>query len=579
MIRRELIIMVKLMGHRKSVVITVLIIVVVLILVPLYLMNKRQTANNNQSTNPNSPPTDSSILQPGQSPDVSPAKEVEIKKMLDSMSIDEKLGQMIIGGYDNIDEMLPIIRENKLGGAILYKKNISSVSQTRMDILSLKENNVQNKIPIFISVDQEGGEISRLPSEMGTFESALSIGNRDDPTYAFNSGVKIAKAIKQLGFNLDFAPVLDIFSNPKNTVIADRAFGTTPDRVSKIGIQVLKGLRSETIIPTAKHFPGHGDTAIDSHVGLPVVNKSLDQLNNLEFKPFIEAIKNNVEMIMIAHIKLSKVEDLPSSLSNKVVTGILRKQLGFKGVIITDDMTMGAITQTYNLSDASIMAVKAGCDIVLVAKGAQNSILVLNSLKSAYQKGQLTEQRINESVYRILSLKEKYGLATPSPSGAQTTDTMKDVLVNMRQLAEQGKVINSTFPVKTTSLEAIKKNWGEPDTNEWVAAAKGTYATYSSHALAFGYNNGSQIFEVRSFDKQLQKLSLAKTKEVYGTPAYDVKTKDEEIIGYTAGEDYKIEFVFSMPTASNANPMMDHYLVFYPSGTVNSITGDLGRQW
>ncbi|HZK53046.1 MAG TPA: glycoside hydrolase family 3 N-terminal domain-containing protein [Desulfosporosinus sp.] len=145
-------------------------------------------------------------------------------------------------------------------------------------------------------------------------------------------------------------------------------------------------------------------------------------------------MKNNVEMIMIAHIKLSKVEDLPSSLSNKVVTVILRKQLGFNGVIITDDMTMGAITQTYNLSDAAIKAVKAGCDIVLVAKGAQNSVLMLNSLKSAYQKGQLTEQRINESVYRILSLKEKYGLATPSPSGTQTTDTMKDLLVNMKQL-------------------------------------------------------------------------------------------------------------------------------------------------
>lgn len=570
--------MVKLMRRRKSVVITGLIIVVALILVPLYLMNKRQTANN-QLPNSNSPPTDPSISQPNQSPDVSPEKDVAIKKMMDGMSVDEKLGQMIIGGYDNIDEMLPIIRENKLGGVILYSKNISSVTQTRKDILSLKESNLQNKIPIFISVDQEGGETSRLPSEMGTFESALSIGNRNDPTYAFNSGVKLAKAIKQLGFNLDFAPVLDIFSNPENTVIADRAFGTTPGRVSRIGIQVLKGLRMETIIPTAKHFPGHGDTAIDSHVGLPVVNKSLDQLNNLEFKPFIEAIKNNVEMIMIAHIKLSKVEDLPSSLSNKVVTGILRKQLGFKGVIITDDMTMGAITQTYNLPDASIMAVKAGCDIVLIAKGAQNSVLVLNSLKSAYQKGQITEQQINESVYRILSLKDKYGLATPSPSGAQTTDTMKDLLINMRELAERGKVINSTYPVKTTSLEAIKKNFGEPDTNEWVAAAKGTYATYSSHALAFGYNKGSEIFEVRSFDKQLQNLSLAKTKEVYGTPAYDVKTKDEEIIGYTAGKEFKMEFVFSKPTASNSNPMMDHYLIFYPSGTVNSITGDPGRQW
>ena len=167
----------------------------------------------------------------------------------------------------------------------------------------------------------------------------------------------------------------------------------------------------------------------------------------------------------------------------------------------------------------------------------------------------------------------------PSPSGTQTTDTTKELLVNMRQLAEQGKVINSTFPVKTTDIEDVKSKWGEPDKTEWVAAAKGNYATYSSYALAFGFNKGSQIFEVRSFDKQLQKLSLTKTKEVYGTPAYDVKVKGEEIIGYTAGKEYKMEFVFSMPTASNSNPMMNHYLVLYPRGTVNNMADDPGRQW
>lgn len=355
------------------------------------------------------------VFLPSSSPDPSPEKEDEIRNMLDSMDIDEKLGQMIIGGYNSINEISPIISRKKLGGVILFNKNISSVSQMIKDVHALKQSNLQNKIPIFISVDQEGGGVSRLPSELSTFESALSIGNRDDPIYAFNAGVKLGKAIKQLGFNLDFAPVLDIYSNPENTVIADRAFGTTPDRVSKLGIQVLKGLRSETIIPTAKHFPGHGDTKMDSHLGLPVVNKSIDELNNFEFKPFIKAIENNVEMIMIAHIKLSKVDDLPSSLSYKVVTGILRKQLGFNGVIITDDVTMGAITQIHTISDAAIKAVNAGCDLVLVAQEAQNSVVVFNSLKSAYQEGLLTEQRIDESVYRILSLKRNYGL-TKGPS-------------------------------------------------------------------------------------------------------------------------------------------------------------------
>ena len=394
--------------RRKPVLVTAISIVVGLMLASLFFIYPMYEANNKRSSIIS--PTDSISLQPSSSLNTPPEKEDEIKKMMGQMDIDEKLGQMIMGGYDNIDKIQPIIRENKLGGVILFTKNIRSVSQTIKETQGLKESNLKNKIPLYISIDQEGGRVSRLPSEVGTFESALSIGKRDDPTYAFNSGVKTAKTLKKLGFNLDFAPVLDIASNPENTVIADRAFGTTPDRVSKIGNQVLKGLRSESIIPTAKHFPGHGDTKMDSHVGLPVVNKSIAELKSFEFKPFIEAIKNEAEMIMIAHIKLSKVEDLPSSLSYKVVTGILRQQLGFKGVIITDDMTMSAITQNYTISEAAIKAVNAGCDIVLVAQGPQNSVLALNSLKSAYQDGKITEQRIDESVYRILSLKKQYEL-------------------------------------------------------------------------------------------------------------------------------------------------------------------------
>ena len=149
----------------------------------------------------------------------------------------------------------------------------------------------------------------------------------------------------------------------------------------------------------------------------------------------------------------------------------------------------------------------------------------------------------------------------------------------MKQLAEQGKVINCDFPVKTTALENVKSQWGEPDKSEWVPAAKGTYVTFSKHAMVFGLNKGSQIFEVRSLDKQLQQLSLTKTKEVYGAPAYDVKVNGEEIIGYTAGQEFKMEFVFPLATGSNSNPMMDHYLVLYPQGTVNSMANDPGRQW
>jgi len=167
----------------------------------------------------------------------------------------------------------------------------------------------------------------------------------------------------------------------------------------------------------------------------------------------------------------------------------------------------------------------------------------------------------------------------PSSSANQTTDSAKELLQNIKQLAEQGKVMNSVFPVKTTAMENVKSQWGEPEKTEWVAAAKGNYATYSNHAIVFGFNKGTQIFEVRSFDKQLQNISLTKTKEVFGTPAYDVKVNGEEIIGYTAGQEFKIEFVFPQPTSGNSDPVIDHYLVLYPQGTVNSMADDPGRQW
>lgn len=172
---------------------------------------------------------------------------------------------------------------------------------------------------------------------------------------------------------------------------------------------------------------------------------------------------------------------------------------------------------------------------------------------------------------------------TPSsqnpPASAPITDTAQELLLNMKKLADQGKVINADFPVKTSNLEDVKRKWGEPDKTDWVPAAKGSYSTYSNHEIVIGFNKGLQIFEVRSFDKQLQIITLAKAKEIYGSPAYDVKANGEEIIGYAAGGEFKIELVFPQPTSLMQDPILDHYLVLYPQGTVNSMANDPGRQW
>ena len=158
-------------------------------------------------------------------------------------------------------------------------------------------------------------------------------------------------------------------------------------------------------------------------------------------------------------------------------------------------------------------------------------------------------------------------------------DTQKVLLMNIKKLAQQGRVINSEFPVKTTVIDDVEKKLGKPDKTDWVPAAKGTYATYSKYKLAFGFNKGSQIFEVRSFDSSLNKISLSMVKKVYGTPAYDVKNNNEEIIGYTAGQEYKILLVFPKTTKENSNPLLDHYSVLYPKGTANLMADDPGREW
>ena len=211
---------------------------------------------------------------------------------------------------------------------------------------------------------------------------------------------------------MDFAPVLDINSNPNNTVIGERAFGDNADIVTRLGIKTMEGIRDGGIIPVVKHFPGHGDTDVDSHYGLPIVTKTLDELNSLEFIPFKEAINNGADVVMISSIILSSIDsENPSTMSEKVMTDILRGDLGFDGVIATDDMTMAAIMDNYNLTDAVVMSIKSGADLVLVCHGYDNILNSILAVKDAVNSGIISEERIDESVDRILKLKEKYNVS------------------------------------------------------------------------------------------------------------------------------------------------------------------------
>lgn len=340
---------------------------------------------------------------------------VTIPQRIESMSIDEKIGQMIFAGVSGKElnaETKQLVKNYKFGGIIFNGKNFSSPSQTVAYVNGLKAVNSNNKLPLFFGIDQEGGRISKLPGDLIEIPSNMEIGKINDSAFSFEIGSVLGKLVNAYGFNINFAPVLDVNSNPKNPVIGDRSFGNNPSIVSELGVQTMKGIQSEKVIPTIKHFPGHGDTSVDSHLELPIVNKSLPELEKLELIPFYRAIDEGAEMVMIAHILLPKVDqELPSSLSKEIITGILRNKIGFDGVIITDDMTMKAITENFDIGNAAVMSVQAGSDMIMVAHDYDNIMKVFSALKKAVEQGEISEERINESVTRILTLKKKYEIA------------------------------------------------------------------------------------------------------------------------------------------------------------------------
>ncbi len=335
------------------------------------------------------------------------------------MTTQQKVGQLLITGLEGCEageDGTSAVQDYQVGGMILFGRNVESAEQLVGLTNELKTLN-GDAVPLFLAVDQEGGRVSRMPAEIERLPAPLTVGQSGDAGLAEQYGTCLGELCGAFGFNVDFAPCLDIWSNPENTVIGDRAFGTDASAAAALGNAAAEGIAAQGVIPVVKHFPGHGDTAVDSHVGLPVVEKSLEELEAQELIPFQEAIDRGAPAIMAAHILEKGIDpDAPASLSYKVVTGLLRERMGFDGVVFTDDLTMGAVSETYGMGEAAVLAVEAGCDMLLVCHGTENLAAAYEAILSAVESGRISRARLDESVYRILSLKVEYGLTNaPSP--------------------------------------------------------------------------------------------------------------------------------------------------------------------
>jgi beta-N-acetylhexosaminidase len=337
--------------------------------------------------------------------------------------IRRQVGQLALLGFDGHvlpDEVKRIAREFDLGGVIFFARNVADPEQVTE--LSRESQLLARDIPLWVSVDQEGGRVARLKRPFTEWPPMITLGRAGDAGLAERFARALAAEVKAVGISLDYIPVLDIQTNPKNSVIGDRALAEHAEDVARLGSVIIRTLQSEGIAACGKHFPGHGDTIADSHYDLPLVEHSPDRLNAVELVPFKAAIEADVASIMTAHILVPSLdEERPATLSPKIVDGLLKQKLGFKGMVFTDDLSMKALSARYSHSEATVQAVAAGCDAVLMcAPEPDSQLAALEALIYAVEQGRLPERRVEDALTRHKRVKERF-LSLPTARVAPST--------------------------------------------------------------------------------------------------------------------------------------------------------------
>ena len=359
--------------------------------------------------------------------------DLQIKEILFSMTLEQKVAQIFFVAPESLVDSDPVVEtdeafaaaleEYPVGGVVYFAKNLVDTQQTAQMLADVQQYYESTQgLSLFLAVDEEGGRVRRIGKNecfgVETVEAMGTLAKKEDTEVIFEAADTIGSYLKVLGFNVDFAPDADVITNSKNTVIGDRSFGTDPKLVSDMAGRFSDGLHNNGILSCYKHFPGHGGTVEDSHTGAAYTYKTKEELLAKELIPFINAEENGVDFVMVAHIcvpEVSKeesvptlpgveqeIKDIPATFSKILVTDILRNEMGYQGIIITDSLSMGAIIDYYDENEAAVYAFLAGCDMLLMPKnfhGAYEAVL------SAVKEGRITEERLDESVYRIIKKK------------------------------------------------------------------------------------------------------------------------------------------------------------------------------
>ena len=344
----------------------------------------------------------------------------QIRKLVE-MTLEQKVAQMFMPTLEQLteggivteadDTVRQAFEQYPVGGIICFGENVIDPQQITELTTKLNEYSLEAvEMPLFLGTDEEGGRVTRFANNPNFSVEAITdmaeIGAAGNKESAYHAGSVIGAYLRQYVFNVDFAPVVDVVTNPDNQVIGRRSFGSDAGLVSELSSEVVKGLQEQGVYACIKHFPGHGTTSADTHTGAVYTDRTLEELKEFELVPFAEQIKSGISFIMVSHISAPKVtgNEEPASVSKTMITDVLRKELGYEGIVITDAMNMGAITGQYKSGEAAVKAFAAGADIVLMPENFKEAY---QGVLDAVAEGTLTEQRIDESVWRILEIKQK----------------------------------------------------------------------------------------------------------------------------------------------------------------------------